>query len=185
METNINPSVTGAALVLMAAASLFTMLSLSQINHIVHSDLSTYGLQFSYRWAMPYWVFSGAVFVLAWVNISIPIIAAFYILKRSRPEHVSMETLKEHRDYDTTQPEEEDGQLHLSEFAESQKDSLIPESESSGMASNRFAQDDFPPEGETTGKECAENRSGNGNRQETAYDQPKEESTPLDFEEHY
>lgn len=168
----------------MAASSLFTMLSLSQINQIVHSDLSTYGLQFSYRWAMPYWVFSGAVFVLAWVNISIPIIAAFYVLKRSRPEQVSMKTLEEYGDYDTVQPEEEHGQQHLSESAES-KERLSPVEESSDVASKRFAQDSLPLEERTTGQEFVESASRNWNERKPDSDQTKEASTPIDVEERY
>ena len=164
------------------------MLSLSQINHIVHSDLSTYGLQFSYRWAMPYWVFSGAVFVLAWVNISVPIIAAFYILKKSRLdacmyEQVSIRTLKDERDYDTTQPDEDDGQRHLSELAESQKKCSILRKESFDAANNRFVQDSFPLEKEIAGQEYEENVSGHRDEKETDSDQRKEASISIDVEE--
>ena len=161
METNINPSVTGAALVLMAAASLFTMLSLSQINHIVHSDLSTYGLQFSYRWAMPYWVFSGAVFVLAWVNISIPIIAALYVLKRSRLEQIPTRMLKDERAEDPTQPKEEDGQRDLGEFFGSQKEGSISKQNSVDVQNKKFAQDGFPLENKMSVQEHIESVPGN------------------------
>lgn len=101
METQISPSSTGAALVTIAAASLFIMLSLNQINYIVHGDLYNYGLQFTYRWAMPYWVLSGVVFGLCWVNISIAIIATLYIYKKSRrqPKNNQYETPQEPATY--------------------------------------------------------------------------------------
>lgn len=86
METQVNPSVISVVLIAMAAASLFVMLSLNQINYLVHGDLYDYGLQFSYRWAMPYWVFSGIVFGLSWVNIFIATIITLYVVKKRRTQ---------------------------------------------------------------------------------------------------
>jgi hypothetical protein len=86
METQVNPSVISVILIAMAAASLFVMLSLNQINYLVHGDLYDYGLQFSYRWAMPYWVFSGIVFGLSWVNIFIATIITLYVVKKRRTQ---------------------------------------------------------------------------------------------------
>lgn len=84
MDTNINPTAIGAVLILMATASLFTMLSLNQINYIVHGDLYLFGLQFSNRWAVPYWVISGLIFGLSWTNISLSAAVALYFLRKSR-----------------------------------------------------------------------------------------------------
>lgn len=84
METSLNLSATGLLLILVAASSLFVMFSLNHINYIVHGELYNFGLQFSYRWAMPYWIFSGIVFSFCWVNISLAIALTFYLLKRSR-----------------------------------------------------------------------------------------------------
>ncbi len=84
METALNLSATGLLLILVAASSLFVMFSLNHINYIVHGELYNFGLQFSYRWAMPYWIFSGIVFSFCWVNISLAIALTFYLLKRSR-----------------------------------------------------------------------------------------------------
>jgi hypothetical protein len=86
METQVNPSVISVVLIAMAAASLFVMLSLNQINYLVHGDLYDYGLQFSYRWAMPYWVFSGIVFGLSWVNIFIATLITLYVVKKRRTQ---------------------------------------------------------------------------------------------------
>jgi hypothetical protein len=84
METKINPSTARVVLVTMAAASLLIMLSMNQINYIIHGDLYNYELQFSYVWAMPYWVLSGIIFGLCWVNIAITALAAIYIFKRRK-----------------------------------------------------------------------------------------------------
>ncbi|MCW4051741.1 MAG: hypothetical protein NWE78_00855 [Candidatus Bathyarchaeota archaeon] len=84
METSINLSATGLLLILVAASSLFIMFSLNHMNYIVHGELYNFGLQFSYRWAMPYWIFSGVVFSFCWVNILLAIVLTFYLLKKSR-----------------------------------------------------------------------------------------------------
>ena len=99
METSINLSATGLLLILVAASSLFVMFSLNHINYIVHGELYNFGLQFSYRWAMPYWIFSGMVFSFCWVNILLAIVLTYYLLKKSRekaqhsiPQNLNVET---------------------------------------------------------------------------------------------
>ncbi|UCG37261.1 MAG: hypothetical protein JSV64_03020 [Candidatus Bathyarchaeota archaeon] len=95
MQSNINHSAVSVVLVLIAAASLLVMLSLTQINYLVHGDLYSFGLQFSYRWAMPYWVFSGLVFGLSWVNIFVAITLTLYIFKKThRKSADSADTLR-------------------------------------------------------------------------------------------
>jgi len=84
MEANINLSALSAVLVSMAAGSLASMFSLTQINQIVHGELYNFGLQFSYRWALPYWLYSGIVFGLSWISISLSIVVAFYIFNKNR-----------------------------------------------------------------------------------------------------
>lgn len=84
MEANINLSALSAVLVAMAAGSLATMFSLTQINQIVHGELYNFGLQFSYRWALPYWLYSGIVFGLSWISISLSIVIAFYMFNKNR-----------------------------------------------------------------------------------------------------
>ena len=84
MEANINLSALSAVLISMAAGSLASMFSLTQINQIVHGELYNFGLQFSYRWALPYWLYSGIVFGLSWISISLSIVVAFYIFNKNR-----------------------------------------------------------------------------------------------------
>ncbi len=120
METKVNLSATRMLLIAMAAASLFIMLSLNQINYLVHGDLYNYGLQFSYVWAMPYWVFSGIVFGLCWINIAITSLAAIYVFKKGRK---TVPVNQENRVESGTQIEEK-GQRKLSEFVQS-KDHVL------------------------------------------------------------
>jgi len=119
MEADVNPTVISVVLILMAVASLFTMISLNQINYIVHGDLYDFGLRFSYRWAMPYWIFSGIIFGLSWVNIAISIIVTLYLFNKSRKQTWDSETpLQESL--------EEKEQRKLSEYIKPQQEEELP-----------------------------------------------------------
>jgi hypothetical protein len=56
-------------LVIMAAASFISMLAVLSLNGIISQELPSYGLQFNYGWAIPYWNTVAIVFVMAWINI--------------------------------------------------------------------------------------------------------------------
>jgi hypothetical protein len=56
-------------LILVAGASLVSMLATLSIDHIVHYDLYNYGLQFSPQWADPYWRMAAVVFSMGWFII--------------------------------------------------------------------------------------------------------------------
>jgi hypothetical protein len=56
-------------LILMAGASLVSMLATLNIDHIINHDLYNYGLQFSTRWAVPYWTTVVVVFSMGWFII--------------------------------------------------------------------------------------------------------------------
>jgi hypothetical protein len=56
-------------LIVMAAASLISMIAAFSISWIVSHDLYLYGLQFSYSWAMRYWDTIGTIFAMSWLNI--------------------------------------------------------------------------------------------------------------------
>ena len=132
METSINLSVASVLLIIIAASSLFVMFSLNSISQIIHNDLYNFGLQFSYRWAMPYWVFSGIVFGLCWASILASISMTLYLLKRGRKK-----TMPDHQLYQDQQVEytnsfyEEENQQSLSEYiregAMNPDDSMVPD----------------------------------------------------------
>jgi hypothetical protein len=56
-------------LILMAGAALVSMLATLSIDHIINHDLYSYGLQFSTRWAVPYWTTVAVVFSMGWFII--------------------------------------------------------------------------------------------------------------------
>jgi hypothetical protein len=56
-------------LLLMAAASFISMIAAFSLDSIVSNDLSSYGLQFSYSWAIPYWNTIGTIFAMTWLSI--------------------------------------------------------------------------------------------------------------------
>jgi hypothetical protein len=56
-------------LVLLAGASLVSMLATLRIDSIVHQTLYNYGLQFSTQWANPYWTMAAIVFSMGWFTI--------------------------------------------------------------------------------------------------------------------
>ncbi len=58
-----NDVFTKLALVIWLVSSAFIVYLLGQIDHIVHSDLYNYGLQFDLAWAAPYWAFARLIYV--------------------------------------------------------------------------------------------------------------------------
>jgi len=108
------------------------MFSLNNISQIVHGELYNFGLQFSYRWAMPYWVFSGIVFGLCWASILVSISMTFYLLRRGQKNNLSDHQL--HQDQQIGHMEsfsEGETQRSLSEYtaeeARRPDESLAPE----------------------------------------------------------
>ena len=73
-------------LILMATASLISMIAVFSLNGIVSNDLSDYGLQFSYNWAIPFWNSIGLIFAMAWLNIIAVIVFQIYRIRTIRKE---------------------------------------------------------------------------------------------------
>jgi uncharacterized membrane protein len=71
-------------LVVMAEASLISMIAAFSLNRIVTHNLYSYGLQFSYGWAIPYWNMVGVIFALAWVNIMAAIALQVYLTRKTK-----------------------------------------------------------------------------------------------------
>jgi len=67
-------------LILMAGASLVSMLATLSIDHIVNHDLYSYGLQFSTKWADPYWTMMGVIFSMGWFIIATAIAVELHFL---------------------------------------------------------------------------------------------------------
>jgi hypothetical protein len=73
-------------LVIMAAASFISMLAVYSLNDLVSQQLASYGLQFNYGWAIPYWNTIAIVFVMAWINISAAIAFQIYRIRTIRKD---------------------------------------------------------------------------------------------------
>jgi uncharacterized membrane protein len=73
-------------LLIMAAASLISMVAALSLNGIISNDLTSYGLRFSYGWAIPYWNTIGTVIAMAWVNIIVAIVFQVYRIRTVRKE---------------------------------------------------------------------------------------------------
>jgi len=75
-------------LVIMATASVISMIAALSLNSIISQDLPSYGLQFNYGWAIPYWNTISLVFVMAWINIIAAIAFQIYRIRTIRKDEV-------------------------------------------------------------------------------------------------
>jgi len=102
-------SAVSLVLLLTAASSLISMISILKIDGIVHGDLYHYGLQFSYQWAMPYWTMTTIVFAVGWFNIIVAGAFEFYVLiyGEKKEEAWRSEPIKEQQLQPQLQPTEE------------------------------------------------------------------------------
>ena len=95
VKVNINYSAVVLPLIVMAVASFFVMVSVTQIDRIVHGVLYDFGLQFSYRWAMPYWTSSGIIVGLSWFNIVASITLIYHIFRGKRSPRLEIQQAEE------------------------------------------------------------------------------------------
>jgi hypothetical protein len=71
-------------LILMATASLVSMIAAFRLDMIVNQDLYSHGLQFSNNWALPYWDTVRLIFAMAWLNLITAIAFQIYRLRAIR-----------------------------------------------------------------------------------------------------
>ena len=112
MKARIYSSAFVSAMIITTFASLLVIILLTQIDQIVHVVLYQFGLQFSYRWVWPYWVYSGIIIGFCWVNIIASIGLVNYFLK-ARRQKAPLEQRGER------EVEVDDPQRGLGEFVES------------------------------------------------------------------
>lgn len=60
-------------LIIMAGASLVSMIAAFQLDVIVNQELYAYGLQFSDVWAYPYWTAIRVIFAMSWLSLIVTI----------------------------------------------------------------------------------------------------------------
>jgi len=75
-------------LVIMAAASCISMIALLSLDGIISQKLPSYGLEFNYSWAIPYWNTISIVFVMAWINIIAAIAFQVYRIRAVRKDEI-------------------------------------------------------------------------------------------------
>ena len=75
-------------LVIMAAASCISMIAALSLDSMISQQLPTYGLEFSYGWAIPYWNTVAIVFVMAWINIISAIAFQVYRIRAIRKDEI-------------------------------------------------------------------------------------------------
>jgi len=109
-------------LVIMAAASFVSMVAALSLDSIVSHSLPSYGLQFNYGWAIPYWNTIATVFIMAWVNIIAAIAFQIYRIRTIRKEEAEVAT-----DQAVTQETEEEVQVIQCETAKGEQiESEVP-----------------------------------------------------------
>lgn len=75
-------------LVIMAAASCISMIAALSLDSIISQQLPSYGLQFNYSWAIPYWNTAAIVFIMAWINITAAIAFQVYRIRTIRKDEI-------------------------------------------------------------------------------------------------
>jgi len=71
-------------LVIIAGASLVSMIAAFSLDRIVTHDFYSYGLYFSYGWAIQYWNTIGTIFAMSWVNIIGAIAFQVYLSRKNK-----------------------------------------------------------------------------------------------------
>jgi hypothetical protein len=74
--------------VIMAAASCISMIAVLSLDSIISQQLPSYGLEFNYGWAIPYWNTISLVFVMAWINIIAAIAFQVYRIRTMRKDEM-------------------------------------------------------------------------------------------------
>ena len=87
MRIEVNGTIVALILLIMAGVPVIITVGLVQIDRIVNVSLYDYGLRFSYRWATPYWIFSGMILGLSWFNIIAAAGLIFHLMIKRRALH--------------------------------------------------------------------------------------------------
>jgi FtsZ-interacting cell division protein ZipA len=182
-------------LILVAGASLVSMLGTLRIDYIINHTLYNYGLQFSYNWAIPYWTMAGIVFSMGWLIILTSIAFELHLLMRwlhkpPKPETVSAQqepalseaatteaasTEKpEEEEVKTTAPAEE-AEEELSEFRVLQEEPV--ENEAPGTEA---APSEKPEEEEVKTTEVVAEPGGQSEESQKLQEEPAQTETPTE-----
>ena len=73
-------------LLIMATASLISMIAAFILDGIISNTLNSHGLQFNYSWAIPYWNAIGTIFAMTWLSIIAAVAFQLYRIRTIRKE---------------------------------------------------------------------------------------------------
>jgi len=76
-------------LIIMATTSLISIIAVLSLHSIVTQDLPSYGLQFNYRWAIPYWNTITAIIVMSCSSITAAITFEIYRIRTIRKDEAN------------------------------------------------------------------------------------------------
>jgi hypothetical protein len=92
VKISLNFSTIALALIVTAIVPVLAMIVLTRIDLIVHRVLYDFGLLFSYRWAIPYWVNSSIIIGLSWFNLIASAALIYYVIKRRPSSMMHIQT---------------------------------------------------------------------------------------------
>ena len=76
-------------LVIMATTSFISIIAVLSLHSIVTDDLPSYGLQFNYGWAIPYWNTIATVFVMSCFSILAAVTFEIYRIRTIRKDEAN------------------------------------------------------------------------------------------------
>lgn len=84
IQISIKPLILLALLLAVTAMNALSLVFFTQLDHIVHSDLYRYGLQFNYEWAGQYWTYSGLIIGSLAITILVTGISVVFVIVNAR-----------------------------------------------------------------------------------------------------
>jgi len=151
-------------LVVMAAASLVSMLATLNIDRIINHDLYGYGLQFNTNWADQYWTMTAIVFSMGWLIIAISIAYELNLVAHRLHRHPEAEAPAVHEEL--VQPETPRIEAKPIEKPEEEEveETVEEEVKTTGLA---VKTDDVPPEPQLILEETPKTAQATVTRQKT------------------
>ena len=79
---------------ILAVCSIISIYAIRQLDSIVHQELYSYGLQFSFDWATPYWTISGMAYAMGGAIIAVAVVLQVYLIARKTPVDAGVQHLE-------------------------------------------------------------------------------------------
>jgi hypothetical protein len=89
IHISFKPSIILALLLAGVVINALSLFFFTQLDHIVHTDLYQYGLQFNYEWAAQYWMYSGLIISSLSITLLVTGISAVSLAVNARTHGAS------------------------------------------------------------------------------------------------